>query len=80
MGKKKSYCELVKNKKVKEKSLPGEYYGVTLDGLKFYSCLGYIDKMTDEPLEECARCEHYTANADETFKRKTTILSNALIV
>ena len=39
------------------------------NGKKYYSCWGWIDKMYDEPLDECRECPDYYRNAESRFGR-----------
>lgn len=32
------------------------------DGKPIYSCLGWYDRMTDEPLPECSDCQKFFRN------------------
>lgn len=51
----KSKCELVRKGEVKRR---GNTADKIITGNKVvYTCYGYTDAMTDEPLPECQRCE-----------------------
>jgi hypothetical protein len=51
----KSKCELVRTGEVKRKGKVADK--IIRHDKTFYSCYGYRDAMTDEPLEECQRCK-----------------------
>ena len=60
---KQSSCELVRNGKQQRKG-NACCEGFDKNGKKLYSCYGFMDLMTEEPLEECRRCEICNQNAD----------------
>ena len=39
------------------------------DGKPQYYCYGYIDRRTDEPLEECKQCKKFVWQADEDLEK-----------
>ena len=47
-----------------------EYYK---DGKPQYYCYGYIDKETDELIDECRECPEHVYKAQEDFDRKENI-------
>lgn len=50
-------CEMVAKGIVREKGRPSiEFYR---NGKPQYYCMGYENKMTDEPYEECMRCPRW---------------------
>lgn len=56
-------CEAVKNREVKRRGKSSMEY--IKDGNKYYFCLGYIDLVTDELLQICAKCKQNVRWADE---------------
>ena len=57
----KTVCEAKKSGIVKYRGKAGiEWYK---DGVPQYYCYGYIDRMTDEPLEICRNCVDHTDHA-----------------
>ena len=50
----KSKCELVRIGEIKHKGKVADK--ITDKDKTFYTCYGYRDAMTDEPLDECKRC------------------------
>lgn len=51
----KSKCELVRIGEVKHKGNTADK--IITKNKVVYTCYGYKDSMTDEPLDECKRCE-----------------------
>lgn len=56
----KSKCELVRKGEVRRKGRAADK--IVVDGKKTYSCYGFKDAMTDEPLPECQSCEIWERN------------------
>ena len=67
-------CKLVALGKVKTKgNATLEFYK---DGKPQYYCLGYINKMYDEAMEECKECKKYVNNAENDFFEMKRELEN----
>lgn len=62
----KSECELVRKGEVKRRGNTADR-AISSKGKVIYTCYGYTDAMTDEPLDECKRCEHWEKN-DSLYK------------
>lgn len=54
----KSECELVRKGEVKRRGNTADR-AISSKGKVIYTCYGYTDAMTDEPLDECKRCKHW---------------------
>ena len=54
-----AHCEMVAKGIVREKGYPSiEFYR---NGEPQYYCMGWENKMTDEPYEECMRCPKFVS-------------------
>ena len=62
----KSECELVRKGEVKRRGNTADR-AISSKGKVIYTCYGYTDAMTDEPLDECKRCKHWEKN-DSLYK------------
>lgn len=62
----KSDCELVRNGEVRRRGNTADR-AISLSGKVIYTCYGYTDAMTDEPLDECKRCKRWEKN-DSLYK------------
>ena len=62
----KSKCELVRKGAVKRRGNTADR-AISSKGKVIYTCYGYTDAMTDEPLDECKRCKHWEKN-DSLYK------------
>lgn len=59
-------CRAKKTGQVKYRGKPTiEFYK---DGKPQYYCYGYIDRMTEEPLEACQNCADFVNNIEEDFQ------------
>lgn len=54
----KSKCELVRKGEAKRKGNAADRV-VSSNGKVIYTCYGYIDAMTDEPLSDCQKCKWF---------------------
>lgn len=58
-------CEAVKNGTVKRNGKASlEFFYA---GRPFYYCFGYIDRMTDEPLDVCRSCKSNVIYAQDDY-------------
>lgn len=58
-------CQAKKTGRVKHRGKPTiEWYK---DGKPQYYCYGYMDRMTEEPLEVCQNCADFVNNIEEDF-------------
>lgn len=59
----KTVCKAKKLGKVKRRGKPSVEFHK--DGIPQYYCYGYINKMTDELIEECANCIDHVSRAQD---------------